>query len=430
MAIGSRLGGHTVSRDPIDRLLRAFLSVAGVDVEDPAPPPPKAWPRLLPQLREHRLMPAAHWVVRRHNLRIPSEAYGPLESAFYSASLRHEQLCAALAEIAETLSQKGLQAVVLKGMALAEIVYPHPACRPMEDLDLLVRPDDRGAASEVLVSLGYNDRSFGVEDFRNPVTGIVVDLHTELLNSTEITVRRKAWNPPLTEWWQRGVRLAPHPSLLTFLPADHLEYLCHHAWLHHGLRKPLNLLDVALVFSQLQHQPAGGGGESSPDCLGPENPQAATQPLKPVTPHEPHADTPAPSIPHSALRTPQSSAPSRPLPSPPDSGLPHFAIRNSQFEIHGPSRAAWYTLAACRFHLGLQLSEQLLQRLRPATVYGLERVLHRAASRGFLPDSARHLFLWCALPPQARILYLRQAFIAGRSALWPWTQRAEGCPGQ
>ena len=428
MAIGSHFDDRTVSRDPIDRLVRAFLSAAGVDVEDSAPPPPEAWPRLLPQLREHRLMPAAHWVVRRSNLRIPSEASDPLESAFYGASLRHEQLHAALAEIAGALSQKGLQAIALKGMALADSAYPHPACRPMEDLDLLVRPDDRGAVSEVLVSLGYIDRSFGVEDFRNPATGVVVDLHAELLNTTEISVRRKVWDPPLAEWWRRGARLTPHPSLLTFSSADHLEYLCHHAWLHHGLRKPLNLMDISLVYSQLQHRPAPAAGESGPDSLGPENPQAATQSLEPVAPHEPHADSPAPSIPHSAIRNPQSST--RPLPSSPDSGLPQFAFRNAQFEIGGPPRAAWYTLAACRFHLGLRLSEQLLQGLRPARVSRLEKLLHRAASRGLLPDSARHLCLWYALPPRERIPYLRQALIVGRSALWPGTQRAEGCPRQ
>lgn len=40
---------------------------------------------------------------------------------------------------------------------------------------------------------------------------------------------------------------------------DHLVYLCHHAWLHHGLQKSLGLVDVCLLLRKVE---ADGTDES------------------------------------------------------------------------------------------------------------------------------------------------------------------------
>jgi hypothetical protein len=180
---------------------------------------------------------------------MPERIRGELDGAYFGAALRYEALQRALALIADACAALRGPVIVLKGLALAAQCYPSPACRPMEDVDLLVEAADLPDATRALLALGYTDRSFGPEDFRHPETGIVVDLHTELLNTTRLPLRRAAWQPQLERWTARSIPLPLAGPLRGLHPQDHLVYLCHHAWLHHGLRKPLALLDIALLLA-------------------------------------------------------------------------------------------------------------------------------------------------------------------------------------
>jgi hypothetical protein len=234
------------------RLLRTFLLLRHVPLTgDATPDPPENWAALLPDLHTHRLRPLAYWVARELGVHPSDPIHAELESAYYAAALRYDHLNLSLAEIGGAFLSAGLPLIALKGSALASRLYPHPACRPMEDLDLLVRPHDLEAASHTLASLGYSDKSFGIEDFRNPETGIVVDLHTELLNTTRIPSRRAAWRPALDAWWDRARLLPSLPGVWAFDPQDHFVYLCHHAWLHHGLQRPLAFLDICLSLPEV-----------------------------------------------------------------------------------------------------------------------------------------------------------------------------------
>ncbi len=118
----------------------------------------------------------------------------------------------------------------------------------MEDIDLLVWPADRAAAARILIGLGFSDVTFGPEDFRNPDSGITIDLHDEPLNCTRIPIRRNAWQPDLAAWQQRSRPMPGYPHLNALSPSDLLEYLCYHYWLHHGLRNPRGMLDICLAL--------------------------------------------------------------------------------------------------------------------------------------------------------------------------------------
>jgi hypothetical protein len=243
--------------DPLYRLLRTFLALRNVPLAgDATPEMPEDWAALLPRLRAHRLRPLAHWVARKLTGKPPDLIRTELESAYYATTLRYDRLRSALAELGGAFAAAGVSVIALKGLVLADHLYPHPACRPMEDIDLLVRAEDLETAARAVVSLGYSDRSFGVEDFRNPDTGIVVDLHTELLNTTRVPSRRKAWSPDLRIWWNRAHPRPSCPGVRSLDPQDHLVYLCHHAWLHHGLQRPLALVDICLLLSEIKERQA------------------------------------------------------------------------------------------------------------------------------------------------------------------------------
>src|SRR5688572_17468434 len=58
----------------------------------------------------------------------------------------------------EALDVASIPAVALKGAAALGRLYADPGLRPMDDADLLVEPNDRHRAAEVLGRLGYARR--------------------------------------------------------------------------------------------------------------------------------------------------------------------------------------------------------------------------------------------------------------------------------
>ena len=53
------------------------------------------------------------------------------------------------------LAGEGIHAIVSKGMHTAFVYFPEPGCRPVSDIDLIVRPDERERAEEIFRSHGY-----------------------------------------------------------------------------------------------------------------------------------------------------------------------------------------------------------------------------------------------------------------------------------
>ena len=62
---------------------------------------------------------------------------------------------AALVEIVALLESAGVETLVLKGAALANLVYPEPSLRTMSDLDLLVAPGNARRAEQILSGAGF-----------------------------------------------------------------------------------------------------------------------------------------------------------------------------------------------------------------------------------------------------------------------------------
>lgn len=154
------------------------------------------------------------------------------------------------------LDARGIPAIVLKGQALAETLYRHPAMRPYHDLDLLVPPRHRFEANHVLLALGYrllaeHSRSFDVEregattyEARNNAR---VDLHWRLL-----TEPRNAWNEAEeASVWARAVPIQlAGTATLTLSDEDLLLYLAVHLAVHHSLAGLLWHWDLALLLER------------------------------------------------------------------------------------------------------------------------------------------------------------------------------------
>jgi len=90
----------------------------------------------------------------------------------------------ALAQVDALFSARDIAYVVIKGVHVRECVYPDPALRPASDMDILVAPQDRRRAAQVLMDNGYaaqvlpNNVSFEASFRQGPVD---IDLHWAML---------------------------------------------------------------------------------------------------------------------------------------------------------------------------------------------------------------------------------------------------------
>lgn len=178
-----------------------------------------------------------------------------LETAAHNL-LRLRELSALLT----VLSGRGLQVIVLKGMALVERIYGNPALRPMLDVDLLVRRENVGPALDALASVGY--RSSKPE----MTPGVTLAYENELSLSKP---ERPDWRLELhwglfdSPFHQRRIAeesLWDTAELAIFegAPAHVLSpelmllHLCGHLVLHHAGRGMLWKADVAEVVYREQ----------------------------------------------------------------------------------------------------------------------------------------------------------------------------------
>lgn len=114
------------------------------------------WEPVMRMATEHRLAPLLYWHLREYGIDVPSEVRRTLAAAYARQKAIATAQAATLAELGAALDRAGIVVVVLKGGALAHLIYPEPGLRPMEDLDLLVAPQHGEATREVLRDCGFN----------------------------------------------------------------------------------------------------------------------------------------------------------------------------------------------------------------------------------------------------------------------------------
>ena len=213
------------------------------------------WQALLEAARAERVGPLLAHACERAEL--PD---GPPVPEEVRAALRREHLVTAgkaaiLAEAASRLlaafARAGLPVIALKGLALAETVYPNPALRPMEDLDILVRTGDLPAAVRILTEAGYREAWHGFPDFQQADGLVDVDLHTALLHEGEIPTRLGAQAIATDELWA-AAQLATIAGVsgLILSPSHQLLHLCQHLCYHHGLSGLLRHADILALATR------------------------------------------------------------------------------------------------------------------------------------------------------------------------------------
>jgi hypothetical protein len=214
---------------------------------------PIDWPRLT-------ALAALHGVVGlvRRNLaalaaasRLPESSWRAMEQTAAQIAFDGMVHLRQLAGVVDALRSAGIEPLLLKGYALAELVYPDPVTRPSHDLDVLLRPDQVLPACQALAQIGCTLPDQASVDVQlayaydlpvvlPPMAGLatVLELHWDL-------APRGLFNLDLDLWRARAevFDLAGQPAR-RFSPEDMLLHLALHMRKHRyvGLRW---LCDVA-----------------------------------------------------------------------------------------------------------------------------------------------------------------------------------------
>lgn len=219
------------------------------------------------------LAPLLHWRLTNWNISLSPRAMAKLAAARELARSQRSALDAQLYQVLIALEAQSITPVLLKGNHLAVAVYPEPSLRQMNDIDLLIRPQDLARTEDALLALGYiatrksSERGAGVtkhtSTFRPPraddptpnpylssITGRTIEPHTSLEESwyglrADIT-------PGV---WQRSIPLLVNHHTVRALSADDLVlHLGVHLTFHliMGYPSMVQLLDLLFVTERLQ----------------------------------------------------------------------------------------------------------------------------------------------------------------------------------
>ncbi|MFJ8823131.1 nucleotidyltransferase family protein [Streptomyces sp. NPDC102467] len=113
--------------------------------------------RLIEHALRHKLGAALSDYVHRHGLRrsFPVQLRVPLLSFLQSARHREAVLTAEAARVSQAVAAAGIDAAWTKGVVARDRLYDGRAVRQFNDIDLMIRPEDRGRLSAALLDAGY-----------------------------------------------------------------------------------------------------------------------------------------------------------------------------------------------------------------------------------------------------------------------------------
>lgn len=114
------------------------------------------WKGLVNSAERHALAPLVYYHLSQSGLEYPRDTSMELRALTLRHRISDKIRSSVLQDLLNALQGAGIEVAVLKGAALAHIIYPKAELRPMRDLDVLVDPQRANEAQELLKDLGFN----------------------------------------------------------------------------------------------------------------------------------------------------------------------------------------------------------------------------------------------------------------------------------
>jgi len=206
------------------------------------------WDRFIEDSCKHGVAPLIYLNFRKIDSEldvIPNQVLLRLKSAYYSNLRYNTLLFRELKKILDAFKSEGIQVIVLKGAALAELIYKNIALRPMSDIDILVKRKDLPTVDRILSQLQYSSSSYTPPSSQWHVKGWVehippyvkidditirVEIHLDIATHYEANIRAidssRAWENALP------ATIAGIDNVLVLPLEELLIRLCLHASKH------------------------------------------------------------------------------------------------------------------------------------------------------------------------------------------------------
>jgi hypothetical protein len=222
---------------------RRFLSDHKTGTAPSRPVPD--WPRLVEMAQQEGVSAVLFHNITSHHLEdlVPQERCRALSNQYYANLKRNLSIVGALRVVLAIFQEAGISCIVLKGIALAERVYPNIALRGMSDVDILVRKADLFKVDDHLSSLGYTSRDSSVTKAIHNPAGYLASLEYRRIDPSPLNLHVH-WHPVNTSvpaaifaeridtdrLWEKAATVAIADSQALMLTPEHLIiYLCEHA---------------------------------------------------------------------------------------------------------------------------------------------------------------------------------------------------------
>jgi len=204
------------------------------------------WQWLTSFCSRHRLGPIFKTALAGSGL--PAPVFELWKAHEQDSFVRNARASAAVVRIFQILEREAIPACALRGIVLAQTVYPHPSLRPMRDVDLLIRAGDAEKIERVLA----RERLYPAERLRSQLVYHVFDTIFEVHYSF-LTPKRYRFKVAGDDFIASRQAYTVPEGLIYRLPAE-LELLgvLTHAFIHHELENMLYLVDAALIIRRHQ----------------------------------------------------------------------------------------------------------------------------------------------------------------------------------
>jgi hypothetical protein len=162
------------------------------------------WDEVAAEAERHGVAPLLYFHLKAAGVHIPLRAKRQLQGLTVRHRAANQVRLRLLHNILEAYQSAGIPALVLKGAALSQLVYPEPGLRPMSDLDLLVLPSQARRAQQVLADLGFHapppneavfsHRHFGAATRCVEEILVAVEIHHQLVSTYRDNARAYVYN--------------------------------------------------------------------------------------------------------------------------------------------------------------------------------------------------------------------------------------------
>lgn len=157
---------------------------------------------------------------------------------FFKEKLDALKMVKEFIQITDILNEHSISFISIKGPLLSQRIYADPTVRFSHDLDILVNKEDVNKIHDILLSNGYelgvglawptkkSHQKYFIEQvhhvvFKNPTSGVYIEVHWTLLSSSPITQQNLykiiAENTSTTNLGERKFRVLNHELNLAYL---------------------------------------------------------------------------------------------------------------------------------------------------------------------------------------------------------------------